>query len=163
MKDTKVTMYKSIFSKDPYTVTLEKTLERIKNEKTIETINKIRSVESHNEKNDIKKTLPIICFSGTFAGERNSSIVGIISISFTLLSFFSFTFLSFIALPLDYESIAYDLRMDSEVIKSIINDFDLFVIDGDIFGSNSIQRRLEERESKSTNARKSATSATDDC
>jgi len=60
------------------------------------------------------------------------------------------------ALPLDYESIAYDLRIDSEVIKSIINDFDLFVIDNDMFGSNSIQRRLEERESKSTNARKSA-------
>lgn len=60
------------------------------------------------------------------------------------------------ALQTDYEGIAYDLRMDEDVIKSIINDFDLFVIDGAEFGSMSVQRRLDERAEKSARARDSA-------
>jgi len=60
------------------------------------------------------------------------------------------------ALHLDYDSIAYDLRTTDELVKSIINDFDLFVIDGDIFGSMSIQKRLDERDEKSKKASKSA-------
>ena len=60
------------------------------------------------------------------------------------------------ALHLDYDSIAYDLRNTDELVKSIINDFDLFVIDGDIFGSMSIQKRLDERDEKSKKASKSA-------
>ena len=60
------------------------------------------------------------------------------------------------ALHLDYDSIAYDLRTTNELVKSIINDFDLFVIDEDIFGSMSIQKRLDERNEKSKKASKSA-------
>lgn len=60
------------------------------------------------------------------------------------------------ALPLDYESIAYELRIDEEVVKSVINDFDLFVVDGLEFGSKSIENRLNERNEKSKKARKSA-------
>jgi len=60
------------------------------------------------------------------------------------------------ALPLDYDSIAYDLRMDSEVIKSVINDFGLFVIEFNEFGSKSVQTRLEDRNDRSTKARESA-------
>jgi len=60
------------------------------------------------------------------------------------------------ALRLDYEGIAYDLRTDIEIIKSIINDFDLFVINGELFGSSSIERRLDERRKKSKSASKSA-------
>lgn len=60
------------------------------------------------------------------------------------------------ALPLDYESITYELRIDEEVVKSVINDFDLFVIDGLEFGSKSIENRLNERNEKSKKARKSA-------
>ena len=60
------------------------------------------------------------------------------------------------ALRTDYDSIAFDLRADCEVVKSIINDFDLFMIDGDFFGSASIQRRLDERFKKSEKARESA-------
>ncbi len=60
------------------------------------------------------------------------------------------------ALPTDYESIAFDLRTDSETIKSLINDFDLFVIDTDRFGSISVERRLNERNEKSIKARESA-------
>ena len=60
------------------------------------------------------------------------------------------------ALPLDYDCIAYDLRVSSDVIASIINDFDLFEVDDDTFGSLSIQRRLDKRNEKSRKARRSA-------
>lgn len=60
------------------------------------------------------------------------------------------------ALPTDYESIAYDLRTDSKIIKSVINDFDLFVLDGDNFGSLSIEKRINERNEKSKNGKKAA-------
>lgn len=60
------------------------------------------------------------------------------------------------ALHLDYESIAFELRISPDVVESIINDFDLFVSDGINFGSLSVQRRLDERNSKSLKARESA-------
>jgi hypothetical protein len=60
------------------------------------------------------------------------------------------------ALQTDYDGIAYDLRTDSDVVASVINDFELFVFDGDFFGSNSVQERLDQRNSKSESARKSA-------
>jgi hypothetical protein len=60
------------------------------------------------------------------------------------------------ALPTDYDSIAFDLRTDKKTIQDIITGFDLFIIDGDIFGSHSIEKRLEERNEKSAMARKSA-------
>ena len=60
------------------------------------------------------------------------------------------------ALRLDYDGIAFDLRITSEQAKSIINDFDLFVIDGDQFGSMSVERRLNERNEKSLKAKESA-------
>lgn len=60
------------------------------------------------------------------------------------------------ALQMDCESIAFDLRTSENIIESIINDFDLFVIEGDNFGSLSVQRRLEERDAKSQKARETA-------
>lgn len=60
------------------------------------------------------------------------------------------------ALRTDYEGIAYDLRSDSEIVASVINDFDLFNFTGDYFGSNSVQERLDQRNNKSESARKSA-------
>lgn len=60
------------------------------------------------------------------------------------------------ALRTDYEGIAYDLRSDCELVASVVNDFDLFIFNGDYFGSNSVQERLEQRNDKSAKARKSA-------
>lgn len=60
------------------------------------------------------------------------------------------------AMRTDYEGIAYELRTDSNIIKSIINDFDLFILNDTFFGSLSVQRRLDERNSKSSKARESA-------
>ena len=60
------------------------------------------------------------------------------------------------ALRTDYDGIAYDLRSDSDIVASVVNDFDLFIFNGDFFGSNSVQERLDQRNSKSESARKSA-------
>ncbi len=60
------------------------------------------------------------------------------------------------ALPTDYEGIAYDLRTDTDIVKSIINDFNLFVITNGEFGSLSIEKRLDQRNEKSEKARESA-------
>jgi uncharacterized protein YdaU (DUF1376 family) len=59
-------------------------------------------------------------------------------------------------LKLDYEGIAYDLRCKAELVRSVICDFDLFVIDGKVFGSASVERRLNERMAKSKKAAESA-------
>ncbi len=56
-------------------------------------------------------------------------------------------------LPTDYECIAFDLRTDAEIVKSIVNDFDLFIIEEETFGSSSVERRLEDRNEKSIKAR----------
>lgn len=58
-------------------------------------------------------------------------------------------------LPLDYDTISYDLRIDKSVLISVINDYDLFVFDGDTFGSLSVERRLKERDERSHKARQS--------
>lgn len=60
------------------------------------------------------------------------------------------------ALPSDYGTIAYDLRCEVSMIKSIIEDFDLFEISGEYFGSPSVERRLNKRSEKSSKARLSA-------
>ena len=56
----------------------------------------------------------------------------------------------------DCEGIAYELRTDEKTIDSILNEFDLFVKDGDSFGSISVQKRLEARDEKSRKARENA-------
>ena len=60
------------------------------------------------------------------------------------------------ALEMDCEGIAYDMRVGEETVMSILKDFDLFVFDGGIFGSTSIERRLEIRADRSKKASKAA-------
>ena len=60
------------------------------------------------------------------------------------------------ALRLDYEGIAYDLRIDIKVIESVINNFELFIIDNNTFGSLSVDRRMNKRNEKSKKAQDSA-------
>lgn len=57
---------------------------------------------------------------------------------------------------MDCEWIAFDMRVEEDIVKSVINDFDLFVIEWDIFGSKSVETRLLERDEKSSKARDSA-------
>ena len=60
------------------------------------------------------------------------------------------------ALRTDCEGIAYDLRTDPEVVRSIIFDFGLFVHDDEKFGSESIERRMNMRNIKSVKASEAA-------
>lgn len=60
------------------------------------------------------------------------------------------------ALRLHCERIASDYRTQSDIIHSIIHDFDLFIIDGNHFHSNSVEKRLNHRDTKSIKARESA-------
>jgi hypothetical protein len=60
------------------------------------------------------------------------------------------------ALQTDYEGIAFELREDIEIIKSVLNDFNLFQFDDNCFGSLSVQKRLDERNERSATARESA-------
>lgn len=66
-------------------------------------------------------------------------------------------------LPADYEYYAYEFHVDIEVVRSIINDFELFICDGKHFRSNSVQRRLDIIEAKRLNARLSASKRWEKC
>jgi hypothetical protein len=56
----------------------------------------------------------------------------------------------------DYDSIAFALREDFETIKSVINDFDLFIIEYDEFYSESLLKRMKLKEEQSDKAREAA-------
>ena len=56
----------------------------------------------------------------------------------------------------EIETYAFALRVHCDVIKTLIDDTKLFEKSGEFFYSNSVLRRLEERDSKSKKARKSA-------
>lgn len=60
------------------------------------------------------------------------------------------------ALRLDYEGIAFELRVDEKIVFSIINDFKLFNVYDFSFSSLSVERRLNERNEKSLKAKESA-------
>ncbi|MBP6658710.1 MAG: DUF4373 domain-containing protein [Bacteroidia bacterium] len=60
------------------------------------------------------------------------------------------------ALPLDYDSMAYEYKTDANLVKSVIHDFGLFTYSKEEFGSLSVQKRLDERAIKSQKARDSA-------
>ncbi len=62
------------------------------------------------------------------------------------------------ALQLDYDLLAFEYRTQCDIVKSVINDFDLFIIDGDKFGSKSVESRLLERDARSQKARQAAIS-----
>lgn len=46
-------------------------------------------------------------------------------------------------LPTNYKAIAYDLREDEEIIKNVIEGFDLFKISGENFFSKSLKERMK--------------------
>lgn len=60
------------------------------------------------------------------------------------------------AIPTQYDCIAYELHVDENIVKSIITDFGLFEVNENIFYSDSVARRLNERLEKSNKAKKSA-------
>lgn len=60
-------------------------------------------------------------------------------------------------LPYDTDMISYDLRVNEDVVKSIINDFKLFEVNENTISSPSVAARLNRRQESSDKGRNSAT------
>jgi len=56
----------------------------------------------------------------------------------------------------DYDAIAYALRTDSERIKNLIESYDLFILDGDYFYSESLLNRMKHLDNKRKKCKESA-------
>lgn len=59
-------------------------------------------------------------------------------------------------LPVDFETLAYDLRVEQGLLESVVMNFGLFQVEDSFFCSKSIDNRLENQKSKSEKARESA-------
>lgn len=83
---SKVTIFQNIRDTDtPFFRPINKILERIKEGATKELVKKIRSEKDKNQRNELKKGLPAICFSGTFTKRSDNSLTqhsGIICLDF---------------------------------------------------------------------------------
>ena len=81
-----VTIFKTIKDTDtPFFRPVHKILDRIKNGASKETVRKVREEKRKTERNEIKKQLPAICFSGSFNKRADNSIVehsGLICLDF---------------------------------------------------------------------------------
>jgi len=81
-----VTLFKSIRETDtPFFRSVHAVLNRVKDGATKELVKKIRSEKRKPERNEIKKQLPAICFSGTFSKRADSAIMehsGLICLDF---------------------------------------------------------------------------------
>jgi len=82
----KVTIFKNVNAvNDPYIITIDKVVQRIKAGRSSLIINELRATEDKKKRTEIKKRLPSICFSGTFKKREDKSLVehsGLIAIDF---------------------------------------------------------------------------------
>ena len=83
---TQVTIFKNIRETDtPFFRDVSKILDRIKEGATKEVVKRIRAEKSKTERNEIKKLLPAICFSGTFSKRADNALIdhsGLICLDF---------------------------------------------------------------------------------
>jgi uncharacterized protein YdaU (DUF1376 family) len=56
----------------------------------------------------------------------------------------------------DYDSLAFGLQCDAKVLKQVIEDFDLFVLEDGCFYSRRLNNHIEEINNKSTKAKENA-------
>ena len=81
-----ITIFQNIKSIEaPFHRTFDVVLERIKNGTSKDIINKIRAERDKESRQELKKNLPAICFSGEFTKRNDSSLIqhsGIICLDF---------------------------------------------------------------------------------
>ncbi len=81
-----ITIFKNIRETEtPFYRGVDKILERVKDGSSKELVKKIRAEKNKAERNEIKKNLPAVCFSGTFNKRNDSSIIehsGLICLDF---------------------------------------------------------------------------------
>ena len=71
-----ITIFRNIKeTSTPFFKEIEFVLERIKNGKYIDLIKQIRAEENKTERNELKKNLPAVCFSGTFNRRSDDAII----------------------------------------------------------------------------------------
>lgn len=82
----KVTIFQNVNAvNDPYVVTIDKIVQRIKSGRSSLLVNKLRQTTDPKEKLKIKKQLPSICFSGIFSKREDKGLIthsGLIAIDF---------------------------------------------------------------------------------
>ena len=89
--ETKISIYKNLFSKDSFTTTIDKALERIKTGKSRNKIIEIRATLDENKQQELKRNLPSVRFAGIFEG--NTSDISITNYSnFLVLDFDHITY-----------------------------------------------------------------------
>jgi hypothetical protein len=70
-----ITIFKNLFDNKPYYITPDAVFERIRTGgKHLDIINQIRSTSDKNQRNELKKQLAVILWSGKFTERRNSSL-----------------------------------------------------------------------------------------
>jgi hypothetical protein len=65
-----ITIFKNIFSKEPFYISVDEALERIKNGKSKTIVEEIRKTLDKDKANKLKSNLPSVCFSGKFDKDR---------------------------------------------------------------------------------------------
>ena len=76
MTQNLITIFRNIRETDtPFHKDIDYILERIKNGASKDLVKKIRLESKKNERNELKKSLPAICFSGTFTKRTDNSIM----------------------------------------------------------------------------------------
>jgi len=81
-----ITIFKDIKNTDqPFYREVEVTLERIEKGNSAETVKNIRAEKDKDKRNELKKLLPAICFSGKFNKRNDKSLLehsGLICLDF---------------------------------------------------------------------------------
>lgn len=81
----KVSIYKDFHDLQGKQITIANALERIRIGKSKEKVFKVRESENKSLADEIKKTLPAVCFSGTFNQRKDSHLL--VHSSFLVLDF----------------------------------------------------------------------------
>lgn len=88
--DGAITIFPNVYkSKEPHNISIRKAFDRIRSGKSKDLIAKIRAAETKDDKLNLKKQLPSICFAGTFKHRDNHGIIdhaGFICLDFDHLS-----------------------------------------------------------------------------
>lgn len=81
-----ITIFKNINeTSNPYYISVDAALDRIRTGKSVVLVDKIRDTEDKDERNELKKGLPSVCFGGKFSSRTDNSLIqasGIMSIDF---------------------------------------------------------------------------------
>lgn len=81
-----ITIFKNINeTNNPYYITIDAAIDRIRTGKSMSLVDKIRNTEDKDERNELKKGLPSVCFGGKFSSRSDNSLIkssGIMSIDF---------------------------------------------------------------------------------